>query len=190
MSIALALLVLAAGALVIVEHVPASASAKSEVTGYAVLDDPPVTSPSSLDKPVTLDDVAVHVSGLDLDDARVLDDQPDESVILVPRADDELCVVRLYSNGSAGGTCETNDVADSRGIISGSLGHTSGVVPDGVDHVDFTLSDGGHSSTPVTHNMFTAPPEAVIATYLVSGQLQTVVMIPASRAPAGAIDVG
>lgn len=177
----LALLCTAIGVFVWALASPGSrASAQRPSSAYSLLDRSPTPADTAIRNEIN--NLAKAAPEIQAEDARVIRRAVDETLVLVPRSDDQLCVERLRTDGTAGGGCVARGVAETAGIAF-TIGPNIGVVPDGVDRVDFTLRDGSHTTSPVDGNVYRVPAEATEGTLVLDGSTYSIAFIPRSALP-------
>ena len=117
--------------------------------------------------------------------ARVLVSDAEETIALIPRSDNQLCLFYYLANGDAGADCNTREIAETEGLSIFNRGWGIGVVPDGVDQVEFTLSDGSTVVVSVTNNVYHVPAEAVEGRVQHDGKTYSTTFLPRTPKAAG-----
>ncbi len=115
--------------------------------------------------------------------ARRVSDDATKTVAAVPATGvDGPCLATHYSSGGTGLNCPAPN-----GIIA-SIGYTGaiGLVPDSVNTVTLTMTDGSSRSETVVDNTWHAPDDASRATFSLNGDELIVHLMPRSSLPAGA----
>lgn len=125
---------------------------------------------------------AAEQLGIQLSARRLVSQDARKAVAAVEAADAPCLMVR-YHTGSQGLSCGAGQ--DTPTAVVGYDG-ALGLVPDSVQAVRLVLTDGSFISSPVRSNVWTAPSNAVEATFEVRGQVQRVQLMPAERMPEGA----
>jgi hypothetical protein len=133
------------------------------------------------DRPITPAELAGDMPELLPASGRLLARNDDRSLVLIPRADGQLCLAALFADGQAGIDC------DSTGIppVLVTYGRATGVVPLEVEEVVFTLADGSQQTADATGGTYDAPPEAKLVTYTTDDGAKAIDLMPASTQPSG-----
>lgn len=164
--------------------------------------DPAVPSPAAtysvLKRATTAQDASVRASqlvahtttqhpelGLRPDEARALpagtSPTPGTTVTVIP-ASAAPCLYKKHGDGSEGLSCGSSAGRTASVGYEGSIG----LVPDQVQTVTFTMTDGSQRSASVVDNLWKSPPEAAKVSFVVAGQSQEIDLMPRSTLPAGA----
>jgi hypothetical protein len=102
-------------------------------------------------------------------------------VVAVPAAKAP-CLVSHFIDGSKGISC---GLAADEHPATVSYSGAIGLVPDVVESVAFTMTDGRSEVVPVTGNVWKSPVEAEKASYSIDGRVFEVDLMPRSSLPAG-----
>lgn len=120
--------------------------------------------------------------GARLSEGRFVDQDATRTVAAVPAAKAP-CLMSRYADGSYGASCGgAGDQHPATVSYSGAIG----LVPDAVESVTFTMTDGTSRVTRVTDNTWKSPVEAAKASYSIDGRVFEVDLMPRSSLPAGA----
>jgi hypothetical protein len=119
---------------------------------------------------------------LDLGSGRLVHTDATKSVAAV-RADKGLCLLQRFADGSSGLSCA---LRPDEVVAATSYDGAIGLVPDAVQTVTFTLTDGSATSIPVVDNVWKSPVEATKAVFTVPGTgVREVDLMPRSSMPKG-----
>ena len=113
--------------------------------------------------------------------ARLISQDSTRTVVAVPAAKAP-CLVSRFADGSQGASCAlARDEQPASVSYSGAIG----LVPDAVDSVTLTMTDGATRVVAVEDNVWTAPDEAAKAAYSFAGRVVEVELMPRSSMPPG-----
>ncbi|HEX6023055.1 MAG TPA: hypothetical protein VFZ00_13730 [Solirubrobacter sp.] len=120
--------------------------------------------------------------GLDISGARIVESRPERQVAAVPAAKAP-CLVTRFTGGSRGVSC-----AMEPGQTPALVTHDGavGLVPDGVQTVTFTMSNGSTIADRVVDNVWKSPVEATAVSFTIDGAEQQVQLMARSSLPEGA----
>ena len=120
--------------------------------------------------------------GARMAEARLISQDRTRTVVAVPAANAP-CLVSRFADGSQAASCALErDQQPASVSYSGAIG----LVPDVVDSITLTMTDGTSRVVPVEDNVWTAPDEAVEAAYSFTGRVVVVELMPRSSMPPGA----
>jgi hypothetical protein len=120
--------------------------------------------------------------GARLQEARLILQDKTRTVAAVP-ASKAPCLFTRFADGSQTIGCgHTADEQPTSVSYSGAIG----LVPDAVDSVTLTMTDGSTRVVRVENNVWKAPDDAAKAAYSVAGSVVQVELMPRSSIPAGA----
>jgi len=115
-------------------------------------------------------------------EARLVSQDRTRTVAAVP-AEKAPCLISRFADGTQTASCALeSDQQPASVSYSGAIG----LVPDAVDSVTLTMTDGTTRVVPVNHNVWTAPDDAAKAAYTLDGTVVEVELMPRSSMPAGA----
>lgn len=121
-------------------------------------------------------------TGIRYADARLVHQDAHRAVAAVPAQDqaapgrDQACLVTQFRDGSGALACSPTLM----------YGESIGLVPDSVDTVTYTLTDGTTQQQDVVDNMWRSPEEAARVTYTIDGRVESIALMPMSSLPANA----
>jgi hypothetical protein len=119
--------------------------------------------------------------GARLDEARLVLRDATQTVAAVPAAKAP-CLFTRFADGSQGIACGGASGEPPTNVgYSGALG----LVPDAVDAVTLTMTDGTTRVAPVKNNVWTAPDDAATAAYSLTGRVIKIDLMPRSSMPPG-----
>ncbi len=119
--------------------------------------------------------------GLRFSDARVVYSDSVRTVAAVP-ASDGPCLLAQYKDGSGGFNC------GGPNRVSASLGYNGALllVPDSVQTVTYTMTDGTTQMSPVANNVAHSPVEAAKVAFTLGERTVQLDLMPRSSLPKGA----
>lgn len=178
-----------AGASAAAGSADAASTPPAVVAAYPALAHPTPDAARAITKPNAVGLFVDHDPGLDIAAATVIRDTPDLSLVLMPRADGQLCLLRLPSSGASSANCVDDDVATTRGVVNGTPGHVFGVVPSDVRTIAFDRSGGATTRTPVADDgYFEAPSDAIGGQLVTNGVAVSLGrLVPERETPPGMI---
>ena len=119
--------------------------------------------------------------GARMAEARLISQDRTRTVVAVPAAKAP-CLVSRFADGSQTASCAlSRDEQPASVSYSGAIG----LVPDAVDSVTLTMTDGAIRVVAVEDNVWTAPDEAAKAAYSFAGRVVEVELMPRSSMPPG-----
>jgi hypothetical protein len=119
--------------------------------------------------------------GARMAEARLISQDSTRTVVAVPAAKAP-CLISRFADGSESASCALEaDQQPASVSYSGAIG----LVPDAVDSVTLTMTDGATRVVPVRNNVWTAPDDAAKAAYSLAGRVVNVELMPRSSMPPG-----
>ena len=119
--------------------------------------------------------------GARMAEARLILQDRTRTVVAVPAANAP-CLVSRFADGSQAASCALErDQQPASVTYRGAIG----LVPDAVDAITLTMTDGKTRVVPVENNVWTAPDDASTAAYSFSGRIVKVELMPRSSMPPG-----
>lgn len=120
--------------------------------------------------------------GLRFAEARVIQRDGGTAVAAVPASNGSPCLAVQYKDGSGGLSC------GGPGTTAALVGYNgaTGIVPDSVQTVTFTLTDGTTQTSQVEGNVWRSPPEAAKVTFMLGDRVEEIELMPRSSLPEGA----
>lgn len=163
---------------------PSSASAESSVASYAALDGDKPSPATAADVRPALDRIARNEPEVLTPAAKLIASVPTGKVILYRSAGGGICLALATYAGSAQTSCKPASKANVSGVTFGGPVNRFGIVPDGVDTVQFVLRSGKEQTVKVVDNFYVAPDEATKGIFALDGVQQTQEFVPRSDVPA------